>query len=207
MEFVGLLVLYFLIIFFVAGFVVVVMADRRDRGLADSWRAYAKRHRYTFAGRQSPDRAFRILGSRDGIAFRLETDTRRGVVTRLLAHAPTPHGGRLVASLGAAGTSESDGPRTATGDAAFDRAFHVRASDAAVVESALGPDVRRALQRFPTPMIGAGLRLVVDRDEVLVEWAGGAVEAARLEAAHAILRPLCASSSDATATDPRPMGV
>jgi hypothetical protein len=206
-EFVGLLVLYFLLLFFVAGFFLVVMADRRDAGLADSWRAYARRHRYTFAGRQSPDRAFRILGSRDGIAFRLETDTRRGIVTRLLAHTPTPHGGRVVASLGAAGTSESDGPRTETGDPAFDRAFHVRASDVAVVETALGPEVRAALQRFPTPMIGAGLRLVVDRDEVLVEWAGGAVEPTRLEAALAILRPLCASPSDATATDPRPTGV
>ncbi|MGD0527942.1 MAG: hypothetical protein ABSE49_22605 [Polyangiaceae bacterium] len=207
MEFFGLLVLYFLVIFFVAGFVVVVMADRRDTGLAEAWRAYAKRHRYTFSGRQSPDRAFRIVGSRDGIDFRLETDTRRGIVTRLLAHTPASHGGRVVASLGGAGNRESDGPRTATGDAAFDGVFDVRASEARVVEIVLGPEVRAALQRFPTPMIGAGLRLVVDGDEALVEWAGGAVEPSRLEAAHAILRPLCASPSDATGSDPRPTGV
>jgi hypothetical protein len=40
-------------------------------------------------------------------------------------------------------------------------------------------------------MVGAGLRLVVDGDRVMVEWAGGEVDPTEIAAAHAILREVC----------------
>ena len=78
-----------------------------------------------------------------------------------------------------------------TGDPHFDRLFDVRASDATAVERVLRPAVRMALQRFPMRMVGAGLRLVVDGDEVMVEWAGGEVDPNEIEAGHAILGEVC----------------
>jgi hypothetical protein len=197
-EFVGILILYFLGIFFVGGFALLVLADRRDAGLAQSWRAYARRHGYAFAGRQTPDRPFRIRGARAGIEFLLETDTRDGLRTRLVARtAAGPLDGRVVAALGRGRARESDGERTPTGDAHFDRVFDVRGTAARDVEVVLREPVRRALQQFPTPMVGAALRLVVDGDEVLVEWAGGEVDSARLDAGHAILRAACGAEGEA----------
>jgi hypothetical protein len=216
-EFFGLVVLYFLGIFFVGGFAVLVLADRRDVGLVQAWRGYARRHRYAFAGRQTPDRAFRIRGTRDGVEFRLETDTRHGILTRLVArNAAAPLDGRVVAALGRGRASDDDGPRTPTGDAHFDRVFDVRGTAASDVDMVLRETVRRALQRFPMPMVGGALRLVVDGDEILVEWAGGEVDPARLDAGHAILLAVCGTrdrrqrdgerAEDATTAVPPPMG-
>jgi hypothetical protein len=190
-EFVGILITFYLGVFFVSGFVVLLRADRRDVGLTRSWSAYAARRGYAFTRRRTPDRAFRIEGSRDGIAFQLETDTGRRLVTRLIAQTASPAAGRMVASSGQGRAGDFEGPRAMTGDAAFDPRFYVRASDARDAETVLRPAVRRALQQFPMPMVGAGLRLVVDGDEVVVEWAGGEVDAPRIDAAHAILREVC----------------
>lgn len=51
--------------------------------------------------------------------------------------------------------------------------------------------MRQALQRFPTPMVGKALRLAVEHDRVVIEWAGGDVDPAPIDAAHAILREVC----------------
>jgi hypothetical protein len=40
-------------------------------------------------------------------------------------------------------------------------------------------------------MVGKALRLAVEHDTVIIEWAGGDVDPAPIEAAHAILREVC----------------
>jgi hypothetical protein len=184
--------------FVVAGLVVASAADRRRVGLAEAWGAYAARHRYSFFDGRTPERAFCIQGSRDGIDFTLETDTRGILVTRLIAHKLESSDGRVVAALGAGRRGASDGAKVATGDRHFDHVFEVRASAPLVVDAVLAPAVRLALQRFPTPMVGKALRLAVEGDEVTIEWAGGVVDAAPLDAAHTILREVLSVSHEHT---------
>jgi hypothetical protein len=184
--------------FVMAGLVVASVADRRRVGLAQAWRAYAARYQYSFVDGRTPERAFRIQGSRDGIDFTLETDTRGTLVTRLVAHKLESSEGRVVASLGGGRRGEPDGARAATGDRHFDHVFEVRASAPLVVNAVLTPSVRLALQRFPTPMVGKALRLAVEGDEVTVEWAGGDVDPVPIDAAHTILREVLSVSRGAT---------
>jgi hypothetical protein len=190
LELLGLVVLYLLGSFIATGFFFVTSASRRGEQLVRVWSAYAKRRRYQFVEGKTPERPFRITGSRETLAFLLEVDTRDAVVTRLVAHAAESAGGRVVATLGRTRRGETAG-RMPTGDPHFDRLFDVRASDATAVERVLRPAVRMALQRFPMRMVGAGLRLVVDGDEVMVEWAGGEVDPNEIEAGHAILGEVC----------------
>jgi len=190
LEFVGIAILYFLGAFFVAGFFVVVSSSRRDERLTRTWGAYAARQRYQVAQRMAPERPFRVTGSREALDFVLEVDARRGIVTRLVARAPWFVVGRVVAAQGRGRRRETTG-KMPTGDPHFDRLFDIRASDAAAVETVLRPAVRMALMRFPMRMVGGGLRLVVEDDEVIVEWAGGEIHPAELDAAHAILAEVC----------------
>jgi hypothetical protein len=190
LEFVGLLVLYFLGAFFVAGFFFVVASTRRDERLSRTWSAYAARRRYHVAQSMAPERPFRITGSREALDFVLEVDARHWVVTRLIARASWSAVGRVVAAQGRGRRAETTGKRP-TGDLHFDHLFDVRASDAPAVARVLRPAVRMALMRFPTRMVGAGLRLVMDDDEVIVEWAGGEIEPAELDGAHAVLGEVC----------------
>jgi hypothetical protein len=172
----------------VTGFIFVTRSSRRAEHLARTWGAYAARRRYTFEKGPTPERPFRIRGHRDSIDFRLEADARGDVVTRLLAHTRSSASGRVVAALGKGRRGDSDGPVAATEDPHFDRLFEVRASSPHEAAAVLRPEVRMALQRFPPRMIGVGLRLVVSGDEVLVEWAGGDVIPAEIDAAHTIVR-------------------
>jgi hypothetical protein len=47
-------------------------------------------------------------------------------------------------------------------------------------------------------MVGKALRLAVEGDEVTVEWAGGDVDPAAIDAAHSILREVLSVSRGAT---------
>jgi hypothetical protein len=188
LEFVGIAILYFLGAFFVAGFFVVVSSSRRDERLTRTWGAYAARQRYQVAQRMAPEQPFRVTGSREALDFVLEVDARRGVVTRLVARAPAV--GRVVAARGR-GRRRETAAKMPTGDLHFDGLFDVRASDAPSLERVLRPAVRMALMRFPMRMVGGGLRLVAEDDEVLVEWAGGDIDPVELDAAHAILGEVC----------------
>jgi|HubBroStandDraft_1064217.scaffolds.fasta_scaffold356902_1 hypothetical protein len=177
--------------FFGTGLLIASAADRRRVSLAEVWRAYAARHRYAFAEGTTPERAFSIQGSREGVEFILETDTRGSLVTRLRTRRLQPYRGRVIAALGRSRRGEADGGKTSSGDRHFDQLFDVRASDPLAAEEVLRPQVRQALQRFPTPMVGKALRLAVEHDTVIIEWAGGDVDPAPIEAAHAILREVC----------------
>jgi hypothetical protein len=185
-------------VFVVAGLVVASASDRRRVALAAAWGAYAARHHYAFVDGRTPERAFRIQGSREGIDFTLETDTRGTLVTRLVARRLESSEGRVVAALGGGRRGESDGAKAATGDRHFNHVFDVRASAPLVVDTVLPSAVRLALQRFPTPMVGKALRLAIDGDEVTVEWAGGAVDPALIDAAHTILREVLSVARGAT---------
>ncbi len=195
MEVIALVVLFVIGIFLATGFLSIMSADRVSTRLARSWGIYAAQHQYAFTTGQTPERAFRIRGSREGLDFLLETDTEGRLVTRLVAYTSSPPVSRVVATLGRGRGDDSKGSKAPTGDEHFDRVFDVRASEAPAVETVLRPTVRMALQRFPTPMIGAGLRLVVDGDKVILEWAGGEVDPNQIDAAHAIVRELCCSPS------------
>jgi hypothetical protein len=177
--------------FFGTGLLIASAADRRRVSLADAWRAYAVRHRYAFAEGTTPERAFSIQGSREGLEFSLETDTRGSLVTRLRAHRHQPCRGRVIAAVGRSRRGESDGAKASSGDRHFDQVFDVRASDPLAAKEVLRPSVREALQRFPSPMVGKALRLAVDHDVVILEWAGGDVDPTPIEAAHAILGEVC----------------
>ncbi len=195
MEVIALVVLYVIGIFLVSGFFLTVSADRVRARLVQTWGAYAARNRHAFTKGQTPERAFRIQGARDGQEFLLETDTRGGLVTRLVAQTSSPPVSRVVATVGRARDGDSKGLKVPTGDPHFDRVFDVRAFDTHAVEVVLRSNVRMALQRFPLPMVGARLRLVVDGEEVIVEWAGGEVDPMQIEAAHTVVRELCRDRS------------
>jgi len=138
----------------------------------------------------APEQPFRVTGSREELDFVLEVDARRGVVTRLVARVPWSVVGRVVAAQGRGRRRETTG-KMPTGDLHFDHLFDVRASDVRAVDKVLRPAVRMALMRFPMRMVGGGLRLAVEDDEVVVEWAGGEIHPAELDAAHAILGEVC----------------
>ena len=190
LEVLGLVVLYFLGFFFVGGFFFVRSTNRRGEHLTRTWSSYAAERRYEFAPGTAPEWPFHITGSRDALDFRLEVDARNALVTRLVARPTTSAVGRVVATRGRVRRGETMGKRR-TGDAHFDSLFDVYASDAHAAEMGLRPAVRMALQRFPMRMVGAGLRLALDGDEAIVEWTGGEVEPAELDAAHANLREVC----------------
>jgi hypothetical protein len=190
LEFVGVVILYFLGAFFVAGFFFVVASSRRDERLTRTWSAYAARRRYHVSQGMAPERPVRIAGSREALDFFLEVDARNGVVTRLVARASWSAVGRVVAAQGRGRRRETTG-KMPTGDVHFDHLFDVRGSDARAVERVLRPAVRMALMRFPMRMVGGGLRLAVEDDEVVVEWAGGETDPVELDAAHAILGEVC----------------
>jgi hypothetical protein len=158
-------IIAYLVLLFVAAtlwsFILVTRAaDKRRGSMASAWSRYAARHGYEFAGGTTLERAFTIRGVRGGISFTLSTYARERIVTRLVAPAPFPLEGRVVAALGQARGRDANTPEAATGDAHFDRLFDVHASVPTAAGAVLGPDVRRALQRFPAPMMGQGLRLV-----------------------------------------------
>jgi hypothetical protein len=190
LELVGLVVLDFLGAFLAGGFFFVATTSRRGEDLTRTWGAYAARWRYHFAQGTTPERPFRITGSREGLDFFLEVDTRNGVATRLITRTPQSAVGRIVAAQGR-GRRHEAAVKALTGDLHFNRVFDVRASDAQAVERVLRPAVRMALMRFPMRMLGAGLRLVVDGDQVIIEWAGGEVDVSELNAAHAIPGEVC----------------
>jgi hypothetical protein len=194
LELVGLVVLYFIGSFLVTGFFFVTSSSRRGERLAQTWGAYAARRRYHFSPGTTPERPLRIAGSRGALDFVLEVHARDAVFTRLVARAPWSGVGRVVAVQGRGRRGEKSWKMT-TGDAHFDRLFDVRATDERAVRRVLRPDVRMALQRFPMRMIGAGLRLAVDGNEVVVEWAGGEVQDAEIDAAHAILGKVCSPAA------------
>ncbi len=188
MEVLGLFVLYVLGLAAGAGFLLVSSASRTKARLVASWGSYAARHRYAFAPGEAVEQPLRVRGTRDGVDFLIEASGRRGPIARLVMQARSPLS-LVVATLGR-GADGSRGARVSTGDAHFDRSFEVRASDALAVETVLSTPVRLALQRFPTPMVGASLRLTVEGERIAVEWGAGEADAGQVDAAHAIVRAL-----------------
>ncbi len=190
MEFLALGVLLFVGSFISSGLLLVSRASGRADRLHRAWGAYATRHGYRLERETTIERPVQMTGIRGPLHFSLQVLARDEVVTRLSARRARPIAGVVVAAHGSARRREGS-EVLPTEDPAFQRLFAVRASDPGEVAAVLGAGVRMSLMRFPMPMVRAGLRFVVDRDEATLEWAGGEVDVVALDAAYAVLVAAC----------------
>jgi len=177
------------------------VTERRDKASLLAWADLARARRLAVGSSRSRAVLLRFEGRHAGVDFTLDVlkvDGGTRLVTRLRARASEAHDVHLAAwTRGAPAPSEEGTTALRANDVAFDQTFELRADDPAAARMRLGPALRQALLRFPTPLVGGGFAFRYERGDVALEWPGAEAAAIELDAALVILACACPLSRDA----------